>query len=366
MLPPATIQHNAYYVECSAEIKKDSLMAQNAPALTLDEACQQFVREVAGSPCTIKTYATSLKVFVQFVANVYCKRHLAQARDFPLSDFSESVLADFFKWLGKAYNSRATRATYMAAARRFFTWLDAGDYLPPAFHLGKASGKLAAARGKNKREAYKHKPVDLNVPRIVTYYDDLPLPAADSPRARQKRLILLRNRALSHVLYASGGRVSEVVALTRAQVQDGRATQAPITGKGDKDRMLLLTCEAQQAIQAYLSARSDRSPALFISHGRRGQNDRDAIARNMAWRIVEQAARALELPKGISPHQFRHYRATQLLNEGMPLETVQMFLGHADIGTTRKIYAHTNTAVLVDQLATYGLARREAIEHHAQ
>jgi site-specific recombinase XerD len=80
------------------------------------------------------------------------------------------------------------------------------------------------------------------------------------------------------------------------------------------------------------------------------------------WRAVKRAAQALGLSKAASPHAFRHYRATQLLNEGMPLESVQAYLGHASPETTRIVYAHTRTAVLRDQLSTYGLSAKEATE----
>jgi site-specific recombinase XerD len=161
-----------------------------------------------------------------------------------------------------------------------------------------------------------------------------------------------------HTLYASGGRVSEVASLTREMVLDGRLDEVELTGKGGWPRLILLTTAAMQAIQAYIQERDDDYPALFISHGRgRGQ----ALGRGTMWSIVKKAAKALGLHKSTSPHSFRHFRATQLLNEGMPLESVQAYLGHQDISTTRKVYAHTKTAVLRDQLAEFGRSPEEAV-----
>jgi site-specific recombinase XerD len=160
-----------------------------------------------------------------------------------------------------------------------------------------------------------------------------------------------------HTLYASAGRVSEVASLTRAQVADGRVSEILITGKGNKQRMLFLTPESLAAIRAYCNARNDPYPALFISH-RKGKGQ--ALTRMSIWRAVKQATHALGLSKITSPHSFRHYRATQLLNEGMPLESVQAYLGHASPETTRIVYAHTKTAVLRDQLNTFGLSPKEA------
>jgi site-specific recombinase XerD len=78
---------------------------------------------------------------------------------------------------------------------------------------------------------------------------------------------------------------------------------------------------------------------------------------------VKHAADQKGLTAWVSPHAFRHFRATQLLNEGMPLESVQAYLGHASPSTTRIVYAHTKKDVLRDQLNTYGLSTREALQN---
>jgi integrase/recombinase XerD len=76
---------------------------------------------------------------------------------------------------------------------------------------------------------------------------------------------------------------------------------------------------------------------LFISHSRNARNAR--ITATAVHQIIKKAVKALNLHPSLSAHDFRHYRATQLLREGMPLEVVQEFLGHTDIATTRNIYA---------------------------
>jgi integrase/recombinase XerD len=148
---------------------------------------------------------------------------------------------------------------------------------------------------------------------------------------------LLRDRALVQVLYATAARVSEVVALNRAQVNHGRASSATIIGKGQKARTLHFRPYAQTAIQAYLAERQDNNPALFVAHSRNAKDAR--LSQTSAHNIVKKAVRALKLEGSLSAHDFRHFRATQLLRQGMPLEVVQEFLGHTDIATTRNIYA---------------------------
>ncbi|MCA9947708.1 MAG: tyrosine-type recombinase/integrase, partial [Anaerolineales bacterium] len=94
---------------------------------------------------------------------------------------------------------------------------------------------------------------------------------------------------------------------------------------------------AQQAIQAYLRERKDGNPALFVSHSRNAGGAR--LTQSGAHNVVKKAVKALRLEPTLSAHDFRHYRATQLLRDGMPLEVVQELLGHADVSTTRSIYA---------------------------
>lgn len=324
----------------------------NPKNTSLNEARERFLTELPGSPHTAQTYTNALEIFERYLKETH-------PRITHVNQLPEDMLASFFTWLEQNYTSQATRATYLAAVRRFFIWLDANDLLAGSFQLSKAESKLSATRGKRRRAGYKHRPVDPGVPLIVTYYDGLPLPAGNEPTECRRRLILLRNRALVHTLYASGGRASEVAGLTRAGVFEGRSKQVPITGKGGHDRVLLLTREAQHAIQAYLKERNDDHPALFISHGR---GSAQAISRKSIWKIVKDAAKVLGLHGATSPHSFRHYRATQLLNEGMPLESVQAYLGHVSIETTRLVYAHTHTAVLEDQLETFGRSAQEAAE----
>ncbi|MFN2141420.1 MAG: tyrosine-type recombinase/integrase, partial [Candidatus Promineifilaceae bacterium] len=94
---------------------------------------------------------------------------------------------------------------------------------------------------------------------------------------------------------------------------------------------------ARRAIQAYLAERTDANPALFVAHSRNAESARLSVT--SAHNIVKRAVKALNLHPSLSAHDFRHFRATQLLREGMPLEVVQEYLGHADVSTTRNVYA---------------------------
>jgi len=267
-------------------------------------------------------------------------------------------LRGFYNWLNNQEYSWHTVETYVATVRHLLKWMDAEDLLPDGFRLTKALNMLSIIRGNHAGTKYRHRRPDPDLPQLVSYYDDLPLPEGE--QGQVGRMTLLRNRALVHTLYASGGRISEVLAMTRDMVMDGRLDEAHVIGKGGYTHVIFLTPEAMRAIRAYCKERGeDGSKWLFVSHGR-GKGKQ--LGRGTGWRVVKDAAEALDLHKSTSPHSFRHFRATQLLNEGMPLESVQAYLGHQDIATTRKIYAHTRTAVLKDQLATFGRSHTEAIE----
>lgn len=332
-----------------------SAASSDAP---LSDAQRQFLDTIQ-SPRTAETYGWALAALLRFIEETgYAGYKPDGQAPFPVESLRDDLLEEFYYWLSERYKSRQTVRTYLSAVRRFLTWLDARDLLRPDFQIGKAHSRLKAAQGEKARVPYKHRRVDPELPRVVTYYDELALPQGEGRQIRQQQLEILRARAVVHTLYASGGRVSEVASLTREMVLDGRLDEVHLVGKGGQPRVILLTPEAMRAIQAYLAARNDDHPGLFISHGR-GYGK--PLGRGTLWAIVKKAANALGLHKSTSPHSFRHYRATQLLNEGMPLESVQAYLGHQDISTTRKVYAHTKTAVLRDQLDTFGRSPAEAL-----
>jgi site-specific recombinase XerD len=329
---------------------------------TLSEAQEAFLATIQ-VPRTAQTYQWALSAFRRFLEDAETgDQDQSEEEDsppFPIHELKDDVLESFYYWLNSEYDSQQTMYTYLSAVRRFLSWLDARDLLAPGFQLGKAQNRLKVAQGSRKSVPYKHRRIDPELPRIISYYDKLSLPAGDDRTSRLQRLLILRARAIVHTLYASGGRVSEVASLTREMVLDGRLDEVHLIGKGGQPRVILLTTEAMEAIQAYTAERDDDYPALFISHGR---GHGRSLGRGTIWAVVKKAAQELGLHRSTSPHSFRHFRATQLLNEGMPLESVQAYLGHQDISTTRKVYAHTKTAVLRDQLATFGRSPTEAME----
>jgi len=142
----------------------------------------------------------------------------------------------------------------------------------------------------------------------------------------------LRDRAMLETLYATGLRVSELVALKSFEV-NLQAGVVRVMGKGSKERLVPLGEEAVHWISKYLKERKGGPDALFATARGAG------MTRQAFWHLVRRyGARAIP-GKPLSPHVLRHAFATHLINHGADLRVVQMLLGHADISTTQ-IYTH--------------------------
>lgn len=306
----------------------------------------RFLAELSGfSPRTLDTYRHALSAFLN--SSIPIDENILQAFDEYLNK------RKYRKGGARHPYSKATRGLYLAALRRFLEWLDAHDRLPP-WTRAKAEARLKASRSRQPRVGARHRIPDDRLHEMITFYDNLPEP--EGRDAHRLRLELYRNRALLHCLWDSAARVSELLSLTRAQVADGQADRVVITGKGQKERYIFFTRESQAAIRAYCRLREDPYPGLFISHRR----DKGAkLSRISAWNIVRRAAHGSGLTGMVSPHMIRHARATQLVNEGMPMESVQLVLGHESIATTQTYYARLKADVVKGQLDEYGLSPEE-------
>jgi integrase/recombinase XerD len=169
--------------------------------------------------------------------------------------------------------------------------------------------------------------------------------AARADTSPIRHLRALRLACLIEVLYASGLRVSELIALpASAARRDGR--MLVIRGKGGRERLVPLNTAARTAMQAYQDAMSEQditSKWLFPSFGESGHLTRQHAARE----LKDLALAAGLAPARVSPHVLRHAFASHLLQNGADLRVVQTLLGHADISTTQ-IYTH----VLEERLKT--------------
>ncbi|MCK5021877.1 MAG: tyrosine-type recombinase/integrase [Candidatus Pacebacteria bacterium] len=146
----------------------------------------------------------------------------------------------------------------------------------------------------------------------------------------------LRDKSLLELLFSTGLRVSELCALNSDI--DLKKDEMSVRGKGDKIRVVFLSDSAKSIIKDYLAKRKDMNEALFISFGR-NRTDNNRLTTRSVERIVKYYAVKAGITKVVTPHIIRHSFATDLLQNGADLRSVQMMLGHSDISTTQ-IYTH--------------------------
>lgn len=152
----------------------------------------------------------------------------------------------------------------------------------------------------------------------------------------------LRDRAILELLFSSGLRVSELVALDRGHINLKRR-EFTVRGKRQKDRPVFVSTSAAEWIQKYLNARTDNATPLFIRYSGSKQSDMSGNYHRLTVRSVQRMVARYALLAGItkhvSPHTLRHSFATDLLMNGSDLRSVQALLGHSNISTTQ-IYTH--------------------------
>ena len=180
-----------------------------------------------------------------------------------------------------------------------------------------------------------------DVDRMLTRAKELTQAEGASP---QQRLRAMRLHCLLEVLYATGLRVSELVALPLSASRRD-ASMIVVRGKGNKERLVPLNEASRQAMADYLAAMEALKPEkkknaasskwLFPSFGESGHLTRQHFSRD----LKELAAASGLAPRLVSPHVLRHAFASHLLHNGADLRIVQTLLGHTDISTTQ-IYTH--------------------------
>ena len=229
--------------------------------------------------------------------------------------------------------ARATRARRLSAIRQLYRF---------AFEEGWRSDNPAieiTGPGRDQR-----------LPKVLSVAEvDALLTAARTMGARPEDR--LRNTCMIEVLYATGMRVSELVALPVAAAR-GDPRMLLIAGKGGKERMVPLSPPARAAMAAWLvqrdadqaAAKAKGRPAskfLFPSSGKLGH-----LTRHMFYLLIkDMAVQAGISPAKVTPHTLRHAFATHLLANGADLRAIQTLLGHADVATT-EIYTHVLDARL--------------------
>ncbi|MEK7538688.1 MAG: site-specific tyrosine recombinase/integron integrase [Patescibacteria group bacterium] len=157
----------------------------------------------------------------------------------------------------------------------------------------------------------------------------------------------LRDKAILELFFSTGLRLSELCSLARDL--DLSRDEFSVRGKGEKVRVVFISPAARTAIKAYLAKRVDMDDALFVQTGLSANEERGSLrlTPRTVERIVKHYAMKAGISKKVTPHVIRHSFATDLLQNGADIRSVQIMLGHANIGTTQ-IYTHVTDQQLRD------------------
>ena len=148
----------------------------------------------------------------------------------------------------------------------------------------------------------------------------------------------LRDKAILELLFSTGLRVSELCSLNNDI--DLKKDEFSVRGKGEKVRVVFLSETAKDAIKKYLEKRKDMDDAMFVQFGKNTANIKSLrLSSRSVERIVKHYAIKAGISKKVTPHVVRHSFATDLLQNGADLRSVQALLGHANIATTQ-VYTH--------------------------
>lgn len=179
-------------------------------------------------------------------------------------------------------------------------------------------------------------------------------------------LSALRDKAILELFFSTGLRVSELCSLN--QDLDLTRDEFSIRGKGEKVRVVFLSDDAKRSIAEYLKKRGDMSDALFVSYspafakassGKKGNSAQGLprITPRSVERLVKQYAIKAGITRKVTPHIIRHSFATDLLENGADLRSVQALLGHANIATTQ-VYTHVTDKHLREVHKAFHAKRR--------
>jgi len=159
----------------------------------------------------------------------------------------------------------------------------------------------------------------------------------------------LRDRSILELLFSTGLRVSELVSLNREQI-NLKTREFGVIGKGGRSRVVFITKQAAEWIDKYLKSRADHYKPLFMRDLRPKEeigllDEETRLTARSVQRLVKKYVRQANLPVAATPHTLRHSMATDLLQRGADLRSVQELLGHKNIATTQ-IYTHVTDARL--------------------
>lgn len=256
---------------------------------------------------------------------LYLERFVEFTDDIKVDKITTEVIRRYRLWLNRYKTdntslSTITQSYHLIALRGFLKYLSERDI------ASLSADKIKLPKVARKQVTFLH-------------FDEVQRMLEGIDTAREEGL---RDRAIIELLFSSGLRVSELVALNRDHVNTKRR-EFMVRGKGQKDRPVFVSPSAAQRVEEYIAARTDTLPPLFLSYSRNAGSTRSGDYRRLGprsiQRMINKYARLAGITKHVSPHTMRHSFATDLLMNGADLRSVQSMLGHSNISTTQ-VYTH--------------------------
>jgi integrase/recombinase XerD len=267
---------------------------------------------------TIDAYRNDLNGLIEFA-----KREASRRGSIPSwADFSRQSMLSYLLDLKERGYVATTIARKVAATRSFFGFLLSEGIITTDPTENMSSPSVGKALPK---------PISINQVRLLLAQPNQ-LSTAEAKR----------DSAMLELLYASGMRISELVALNLGDINMEGDYYVRCFGKGHKERIIPLYEQIAKTIKKYIDetrpklAHSKKEEALFLNA--RGER----LTRQGFWQKLKEYAKSAGLDSQISPHTLRHSFATHMLSGGADLRSVQELLGHANISTTQ-VYTHLTT-----------------------
>ena len=258
--------------------------------------------EKGRGPVTIKTYRSDLAQLSEFLD----RRQLVTAQCQDLRDYVGHLLGTL---------TARSAARKMAVIRHFFKFLFMDGLIVTDPMLRVESPKFGTT-----------------LPKFLTASE---IDAVLNQSTSAWGYLTRRNQAIVELLFASGIRAAEIICARLADLNLADR-HLLVRGKGNKERIVPFGHPAAEALKHYLAQRhsfTENSPWLFVGHCG------EQLTRQRVWQIVHMRSRAIG--RNVAPHMLRHSCATQMMENGADLRTIQTILGHSDI-TTTQFYTHVS------------------------
>ncbi len=281
-----------------------------------DAFCESMRVEHNASIHTQRAYRTDLTDYARWAAR----------EGLDALDVTHRQLRQYLGELDSAQYSRTTINRRLSALRSFFRWLNVTQVTD--------RDPASVLQGPKQQKTLPHVIRAADMVKLLSVYGKRDA----TGKLREQSPVDMRNQALLEFLYACGARVSEASGLRTSNVDFGRG-QVKVFGKGSKERIIPLHDMALSSMRTYLTIarpkilKGRECDRFFVSTRGNGMTT-DALRK-----MFKEAVREAGLDETLSPHDVRHTFATDLLDGGADLRSVQEMLGHASLSTTQ-IYTH--------------------------